>query len=109
MEFSRQEHGRGLLLASSWDLPDSVTDLVSPESPALAGRFFTAEPPGETTRDAEAEALKSAQPRHIRQTKHVGPSQASDFRTVFSNTHLSRTQDGKRICTSFLGTGTSPI
>ena len=109
MEFSRQEYGRGLLLASSWDLPDSVTNLVSPESPALAGRFFAAEPPGETPRDAEAEALKSPQPQHICQTKHMGPSQVCDFRTVFSDTHLSSTQDGKRICTSFLGTGTSPI
>ena len=28
------------------DLPDPRTELESPLSPALAGRFFTAEPPG---------------------------------------------------------------
>ena len=57
----------------------------------------------ETTRDAEARALKSLQLWHICQTKHEGPWQASDFKTVFSCAHLSSTQDRKRICTSFPG------
>ena len=31
--------------ASLWDLPDPRIEPVSPESPAVAGRFFTTEPP----------------------------------------------------------------
>ena len=41
--FSRQEYWSGLPLPSPKDLPDSGIELVSP---ALAGRFFTAAPPG---------------------------------------------------------------
>ena len=42
--FPRQEHWGGLAFLSPGDLPDSG---IKPGSPALAGRFFTAEPPGE--------------------------------------------------------------
>ena len=42
MGFSRQEYASGLTFSSP-DLPDSGIKLVSP---ALAGGFFTAEPPG---------------------------------------------------------------
>ena len=34
---------QALLLRGMWDLPGSV---IEPASPALAGRFFTTEPPG---------------------------------------------------------------
>ena len=34
-----------IAISSSRDLPDPVTKLVSPVSPASAGRFFTTEPP----------------------------------------------------------------
>ena len=40
---SRQEYWSGLPFLPPWDLPDSRIEHVSP---ALAGRFFTAEPPG---------------------------------------------------------------
>ena len=40
---SRQQHWRGLPFPSPGNLPDPG---VEPESPALAGRFFTTEPPG---------------------------------------------------------------
>ena len=43
MKFSRQEYWRGLPFPSPGDLPDPR---IKPPSPALAGRFFTAEPPG---------------------------------------------------------------
>ena len=43
MEFSRQEYCSGLRFPSSGDLPDPGTE---PVSPALAGGFFTTEPPG---------------------------------------------------------------
>ena len=43
MGLSRQEHWRGLPFPSPGDLPDPR---IKPVSPALAGRFFTTEPPG---------------------------------------------------------------
>ena len=43
MGFLRQEYWSGLLFPSPGDLPDPGSKPVSPE---LAGRFFTAEPPG---------------------------------------------------------------
>ena len=49
--FSRQEHGRGLPFPSPGDPPDSG---IKPTSPALAGRFFTAEPPGKLNADLDA-------------------------------------------------------
>ena len=45
--FSRQDYWSGLPFLSLGDLPYPGTDLASPVSPALAGGFFTAEPPGE--------------------------------------------------------------
>ena len=43
MGFPRQEYWNGLPFPSPGDLPDPG---IEPVSPALAGRFFTAEPPG---------------------------------------------------------------
>ena len=43
MGFSRQEYWSGLSFPSPGGLPDPE---IEPMSPALAGRFFTAEPPG---------------------------------------------------------------
>ena len=43
MEFSRQEYLSGLPFPSLEDFPDPG---IKPASPALAGRFFTSEPPG---------------------------------------------------------------
>ena len=43
MEFSRQEHGSGLLFPSLGELPNPG---IKPTSPALASGFFTTEPPG---------------------------------------------------------------
>ena len=43
MGFSRQEYWSGLPLPSPGGLPDPG---IEPASPALAGGFFTAEPPG---------------------------------------------------------------
>ena len=44
MEFSRQEYWNGLPFPSPRDLSDPGIERMSPESPALAGRFFTTEP-----------------------------------------------------------------
>ena len=43
MGFPRQEYWSGLPFPSPGDLPHPG---IEPESPALAGGFFTAEPPG---------------------------------------------------------------
>ena len=43
MEFSRQEHWSGLPFPPPGDLPNPG---IKPASPALTGRFFTTEPPG---------------------------------------------------------------
>ena len=43
MGFSRQEYWRGLPFPTPGDLPDPG---IEPPTPALAGRFFTAKPPG---------------------------------------------------------------
>ena len=44
MGFPSQEHWSGLPFLSPGDLPQPGIELMSP---ALAGRFFTSEPPGE--------------------------------------------------------------
>ena len=46
MRFSRQEYWSGLLFPSSGDLLNPGIELASPDSLALAGKFFTAEPLG---------------------------------------------------------------
>ena len=46
MEFPRQEYWSGLLCPSPGDLPNPGMKLVST---ALAGEFFTTEPPGKTS------------------------------------------------------------
>ena len=46
MEFSRQEYWNRLPLPSPGDLPDPGIKPMFPESPALAGGFFTTAPPG---------------------------------------------------------------
>ena len=46
MEFSRQEYWSRLSFPSPGDLPDPGIEPASPESSALAGEFFTTEPPG---------------------------------------------------------------
>ena len=48
MGFSRQEYRSGLLFLSPGDLPDPG---IEPMSPALAGGFFTTEPPGTPGKD----------------------------------------------------------
>ena len=43
MGLSGQEYWSGLPLPTPGDLPDPVIEPMSPESPELAGRFFTTE------------------------------------------------------------------
>ena len=46
MQFSRQEYWSKLPFSTPEDLPAPGIELASPASPALAGEFFTTEPPG---------------------------------------------------------------
>ena len=46
MEFSRQEYWSELQFPTPEDLPDPGFELLSLESPALAGGVFTTMPPG---------------------------------------------------------------
>ena len=46
MGFSRQEYWSGLPRPPPGDLPNPGIEPTSPVAPALAGRFFTTEPPG---------------------------------------------------------------
>ena len=46
MGFPRQEYCSGLPFPTPGDLPHLRIEPMSPASPALAGRFFTTEPPG---------------------------------------------------------------
>ena len=46
MGFPKQEYWSGLPFPPPGHLPDPGIELVSPESPELAGGFFTTEPPG---------------------------------------------------------------
>jgi len=46
VELSRQEYWSGLPFSSPGDLPDPE---IKSGSPALAGEFFTTEPPGKPT------------------------------------------------------------
>ena len=52
MGFSRQEYRRGLPFPPPGDLPDPG---MEPASPALAGRFFTTEPPGKPPKSSNLE------------------------------------------------------
>ena len=49
MEFSRQEYWSALPFPTPRDLPNSGIKPLSPGTPALAGRFFTTEPPGKSS------------------------------------------------------------
>ena len=58
MGFPRQEYWSGFSVPSPGDLPDPG---MKPAFPALAGGFFTAEPPGKPTcifRDSQTSAIR---------------------------------------------------
>ena len=48
MGFCRQEYWRGWPFPPPGDLPDQKTEPLFPAYPALAGRFFSTEPPGKS-------------------------------------------------------------
>ena len=56
MGFSRQEHWSGLPFPPPGDLPEPGPERESRVSPALAGRFFTIDPPGKPPRPSQGSA-----------------------------------------------------
>ena len=50
MGLPKQEYWSGLLFPPLEDLPNPGVELIPPVTPALAGGFFTAEPPGKSLR-----------------------------------------------------------
>ena len=60
-EFSRQEYWSRLSFLSPGDLPDPEIEAVSLASPATAGRFFTAAPPGKPENNYVLCCVKSLQ------------------------------------------------
>ena len=48
MEFSRQEYWSGLPFPTLGDLPNPGIEPMSPASPAMAGGFYSTEPPGKS-------------------------------------------------------------
>ena len=81
--FSRQEYQRGLSFPSSGDLSNTE---IEPISPALAGRFFSSEPPGKLIISLNQEALyffsysKLMQPEILNKTHY---SFSEKFYTYF--------------------------
>ena len=55
MGFYRQEYWSGLPFPPPRDLPDAGIEPASPMSPALAGGFFTTEPPGKPSSDCSVQ------------------------------------------------------
>ena len=68
MEFSRQEYWSGLSLPTPGDLPDLGVKPTSPVSPALAGRFFTTEPPGKPWLETAVHIISQLICRHVLST-----------------------------------------
>ena len=71
MKFSRQEHWSGLPFPSPGDLPDPG---IGPESPALAGEFFTPETPGKPAAHT-LQAQMSHSPAHPQHGGKRGPGE----------------------------------
>ena len=57
MGFSRHECWNGLTFPSPGDCPDPGIEPTSPASPALAGGFFTTEPPGKPVQHRPLDTL----------------------------------------------------
>ena len=60
MGFPKQEYWSGLPFPSPGDLPNPG---IEPTPPALAGRFFTTEPPGKPMDKLQMEKKSSAYPQ----------------------------------------------
>ena len=61
-DFPRQEYWSGLPFSPSWDIPDLG---IEPVSPALAGGFFTTEPPGKLLYMCMGDQIKPRQEQNL--------------------------------------------
>ena len=73
MGLSWQEYWRGLPCPPPWDLPHPGIKPASLVSPALAGRFFTAEPP-QFSQFSRSVVSDSLQPHELQHTRPPCPS-----------------------------------
>ena len=99
MEFSRQEYWSGLLFSFPGDLLDPGMEIASLAFPALAGGFFTTEPPGKSTghsvssvkfsRSVLSDSLRPHESQHARPPcPSPTPGVHSDSESVMPSTHL---------------------
>ena len=75
MGFLRQEYWSGLPFPSPGDLSDPG---IEPVSPALAGGFFTAEPPGKPSESVELMQIKWGRVLGIESLLFKGANSYSD-------------------------------
>ena len=87
--FSREEYWSGFPCPPPGDLPDPGIERASTESPALAGRFFTTEPPGKTSLTTSLCAHLSLKLIPIKQ--RLGPQNHTDrsLQSDMVRTHAS--------------------
>ena len=74
MGFPRQEYWSGLPFSSPRDLPALGIEPEFPMSPALAGRFFTTEPPGKPRRKMLSLFHMQRRRLKLREVKRLGQS-----------------------------------
>ena len=81
MGFPRQAYWSELPFPSPGDLPDPGTKPRSPVSPALAGRFFTTEPPGKSASTTTTLLMEAEKLAAWSVNQYMDPKTASGFST----------------------------
>ena len=87
--FSRQEYRSELPFPSPRDLPNSGIKPTSPVTPALAGRFFTSEPPGRPSQGIQivtsvAQSCLTLKPHGLQHARLPCPSPAPTMLKLMS-------------------------
>ena len=95
MEFSRLRILEKVTISFSGDLPDPRIEPESPTSPALAGRFFTVEPPGKSQK-VSTERVRT-------ETNWKGPEESPGGATVLKKKLKSLQNCFLNWATNYLG------
>ena len=94
MEFSRQEHWSGLPCPPPGDLPNPGIEPVCLMSLALAGEFFTTEPPAKPTAYCDPFRSKWIDSVHLNQQKmYPNKEFENDKAMIFKMTILTKIDD----------------